>query len=179
MNVAQNKVVTIEYELTDEGGNMLDSSRGHGPLVYLHGAGTILPALEGALADRAPGDSVQATLSPLQAYGPREEHLRQSMPRDRFGSDMEIEVGMQFQGQLDDDEEERVFTVVDVDERQVTIDANHPLAGVTLKFDVKVLEVRNATPEELDHGHPHGPGGAHDHDHDHGHHHEHGPGCSH
>jgi FKBP-type peptidyl-prolyl cis-trans isomerase SlyD len=178
MNVALNKIVTVEYELTDEGGTVLDSSRGHGPLVYLHGAGTILPALEQALEDHAPGDSIQATLAPPDAYGEREEGLLQTMPRERFAADMPIEVGMQFQGQLDDDDEERVFTVIDADQTSVTIDGNHPLAGVTLKFDVQVIDVRDATPEELDHGHPHGPGGAHDHAHgDHAH--EHGPGCHH
>ncbi len=179
MNVASEKVVTIEYELTDGDGQVLDTSRGHGPLSYLHGAGSILPALEGALEGRAPGEHVATTLSPDQGYGEREERLCQVLPRDRFAGAESIEVGMQFQGQLDDDEEPRVFTVTAIDEREVTIDGNHPLAGVTLHFAVEVLEVRDASPDELAHGHPHGPGGAHDHDHDHGHHHEHGPGCNH
>lgn len=184
MNVAPQKVVTIEYELTDSGGEVLDSSKGHGPLSYLHGAGMLLPALEGALADKAPGARVRAVLSPGEGYGERDEDLCQTMPRERFSADAPIEVGMRFQGRLEDGQE-RVFTVVEVSGEAVTIDANHPLAGMTLNFAVEVLEVRDATPDELTHGHAHGPGGAHDHghghghDHGHGHGHRHGPGCEH
>ena len=161
MNVDKNRVVTIDYELTDASGQLIETSKGQGPLSYLHGAGTILPALEDELAGKQPGESVQATLPPDRAYGEREEELRQAVPRDRFQGqgDVEIQVGMQFRGQLGQTGEERVFTVVDVSDQAVTIDGNHPLAGVTLNFAVEVVEVRDATPEEIEHGHPHGPGG--------------------
>jgi FKBP-type peptidyl-prolyl cis-trans isomerase SlyD len=158
MQITDRKVVTLDYTLTDDEGEVLDTSKGDEPLVYLHGTGSIVPGLETALEGKSAGDALQVKVAPAQGYGDRDEELVASIPRDRFPSD-EVVVGMQFEAEGED--ETRVVTVVAVDEQKVTIDANHPLAGVTLSFDVKVLDVRDATLEELTHGHVHGPGGHH------------------
>ncbi|HET9959490.1 MAG TPA: peptidylprolyl isomerase [Polyangiaceae bacterium] len=165
MQIANEKVITIDYTLTDEAGEVLDSSSDDGPLSYLHGFGNIVPGLEAALEGKAKGDSVQVTVAPEEGYGKRDEALVQSLPRNRF-PDGEIEVGMQFHAEAQG--ASRVLTVVAVDEKAVTIDANHPLAGRTLSFDVTVRDVRDATAEELEHGHVHD-GDDHHHDHDHHH----------
>jgi FKBP-type peptidyl-prolyl cis-trans isomerase SlyD len=158
MNVADQKVVSIDYTLTNNAGEVIDSSKGREPLAYLHGAGNIIPGLEKALEGKQSGDSVQAKIPPEEGYGVKDPQLVQAVPRDRFPA-KDISVGMQFQAQGGG--QTRVVTVVGVDPDNVTIDANHPLAGETLNFDVKVVEVRDATPEELSHGHVHGAGGHH------------------
>jgi FKBP-type peptidyl-prolyl cis-trans isomerase SlyD len=161
MHVAKDKVVTIDYTLTGDGGDVLDSSQGGEPLTYLHGAGAMISGLESALEGRNAGDTLKATVSPDQAYGQKDPSLVQPVPRERFSGVPDIRPGMQFtaQGQSGS----RVVTVVAVDDQNVTVDANHPLAGQTLNFDVKIVDVRDATSEELSHGHAHGPGGHHHH----------------
>ena len=159
MNVAKDKVVSIDYTLTGPNGEVLDSSRGREPLPYLHGAGNIIPGLESALEGKAAGDQLVVDVPAEQAYGARDEKLVQPVPRDRFQGVADIKPGMQFQAQTP--QGPRVVTVVGVDDTNVHIDANHPLAGVPLKFDVKVVGVRDASAEELTHGHVHGPGGHH------------------
>lgn len=158
MQISSRKVVTIDYTLTDESGEVLDTSKGQEPLVYLHGAGHIVAGLESALEGKSAGDALQVTVPPDQGYGARDEELVAAIPRERFPAG-EVEVGMQFHAQGNG--ESRIVTVVAVSDKDVTVDANHPLAGVTLSFDVKVLDVRDATVEELSHGHAHGPGGHH------------------
>jgi FKBP-type peptidyl-prolyl cis-trans isomerase SlyD len=171
MQIASEKVITIDYTLTDEAGEVLDSSEQDGPLTYLHGSGNIVPGLEAALEGKSAGDSLKVVVPPADGYGEHDEELVQVLPRDRF-PDGEIEIGMRFQAQSGGGT--RVLTVVALTDQEVTIDANHPLAGRTLSFDVTVREVREATQEELEHGHVHGEHG-HDHgDHDHEHDHEHG-----
>lgn len=160
MQIESRKVVTLEYTLTDEGGDVLDTSKGGEPLVYLHGSGNIIPGLESALAGKGEGESLKVTVSPEDAYGDRDEDLMQTVPKSRFG-DEELEVGMQFQAR--GPEGPVLLTIVRVLADTVTLDANHPLAGKTLSFDVTVLSVRDATLEELTHGHVHGPGGHHHH----------------
>ena len=157
MNIAKDKVVSIDYTLTDSGGQVLDSSQGKEPLNYLHGAGNIIPGLEGALEGKAEGEKVNVQVPPEQAYGPRDERMVQAVPRSAFQGAPDIQPGMQFQAQTNAGA--RLITVVGVQGDQVTIDANHPLAGQTLNFDVNVRGVRDATAEELSHGHVHGPGG--------------------
>jgi len=157
MQVAKDKVVSIDYTLTGPGGDVLDSSQGRGPLVYLHGQGNIIPGLEQALEGKSTGDSLNAVVPPEQAYGPKMPEMVQPVPRSSFSGIDEIKPGMQFQARTP--QGPRVVTVVGVDENSVTVDANHPLAGQTLSFDVKVVEVRDATAEELSHGHAHGAGG--------------------
>ena len=159
MRIAKHTVATIDYTLTDTDQNVIDTSEGGEPLSYIHGTGSIIPGLEDALAGKGPGDTVNVSVPPAQGYGERDDSLLKVVPKDRFETD-EIEVGMQFHTSGDDGHQ--VITVVEVTDENVTVDGNHPLAGMTLNFDVKVIEVRDATKEELDHGHAHGPGG-HDH----------------
>jgi FKBP-type peptidyl-prolyl cis-trans isomerase SlyD len=161
MQVEKNKVVTIDYTLTNPQGQVLDSSQDGQPLSYLHGTGGLIPGLETALEGRSPGDQLQAVVPPEQAYGTRNDALVQAVPRDRFQGVPQVTPGMQFQANTP--QGPRLVTVVAADNEKVTVDANHPLAGVTLHFDVKVVDVRDATAEEVAHGHAHGPGGPHHH----------------
>ena len=157
--VAKDKVVSIDYTLTGTGGEVIDSSQGGEPLTYLHGAGNIIPGLEQALEGKSAGEEINATVAPDQGYGQKNPGLIQPVPRSQFPGVSDIKVGMQFQAQTNHGP--RVVTVVDMNDDTVTVDANHPLAGETLTFAVRVVEVRDATQQELDHGHAHGPGGAH------------------
>jgi FKBP-type peptidyl-prolyl cis-trans isomerase SlyD len=160
MKVAKEKIVAIDYKLTDPAGTVLDSSEEGGPLSYLHGVGGLLPALEVELDGKTEGDSFAVVLAPEDGYGVRDESLRQEVARKEFADVPDLDVGMQFR--VSGDDNLPVFTVVEVGEESVTIDGNHPLADVTLHFDVTVRDVRDATEEEIAHGHSHGPGG-HDH----------------
>lgn len=159
MQIAKDSVVQIDYTLTDTEGKVLDSSRGHEPLAYLHGASNIIPGLENALTGKSAGDGLTVSVPPEQAYGVRHEQMIQDVPRKAFG-DADVKVGMQFQAQ-GQNAGGRLVTVVAVNPDTIRIDANHPLAGQTLNFDVKVVSVRAATPEEITHRHVHGPGGHH------------------
>jgi len=164
MKIAKNKVALIDYILTDNEGEMIDSSEGAGPLAYLHGAGNIVEGLEEALIGKEAGDKVKASVEPAKAYGERHEDMKQDVPKDLFGGVENIEVGMQFQSETD--EGPVLVTVMAISEEMVTVDGNHPLAGVHLNFDVTVREVREPTAEELEHGHVHGEGegeGGHQH----------------
>ena len=161
MQIAKNTVAMIDYTLTDPSGQVIDTSQGRQPLAYLHGASNIIPGLETALEGKGAGESLAVTVPPEQGYGPRDPNLVQPVPRSNFQGISEIKPGMQFQAQTPDGA--RVVTVVNVDPQNVTVDANHPLAGMELKFDVNVVDVRPATTEELAHGHVHGPNG-HNHD---------------
>jgi FKBP-type peptidyl-prolyl cis-trans isomerase SlyD len=158
MLVDADKVVLIHYTLTDDAGEVLDSSAGREPLAYLHGKGNIIPGLENALAGKKVGEKLNVKVEPAQGYGERDEQLVQAVPRQAFESVGEVNPGMQFQAQTPQGET-RIVTVTQVADDLVTVDANHPLAGTHLTFDVEVTEVRDATPEELEHGHVHGPGG--------------------
>jgi len=160
MQVAKHKVVTIDYTLTDDQGTVIDSSQDAEPLAYIQGVGSIIPGLESALEGKSTGENVKVSIPPEEGYGERQDALLQAVPRDRFDVEGEIEVGMRFQTMSE--QGAQVVTVAAVDDENVTIDANHPLAGETLNFDVTVVEVREASAEEIDHGHAHGPGG-HDH----------------
>lgn len=157
MQVADEKVVSIHYTLTDESGTTIDSSRGGEPLEYLHGAGNIVPGLEQALAGKEAGDHLNVDVPPAEAYGDRQEGLLQAVPISAFQGAGEVQPGMRFRAEGPDGS--RIITVAKVEDDQVTVDANHPLAGVTLSFDVEVVEVRNAKAEEIEHGHVHDPQG--------------------
>ena len=154
MQVAKHKVVSIDYTLTDNQGTELDSSRGKVPFAYIHGIGNIIPGLESALEGKEAGDQVNAVIPPDKGYGNRDEDLVQQLSRAQFDTEGDVRVGMQFHAMSEAGP--RVVTVIDVQDDQVTIDGNHPLAGVTLHFDVTVKEVREATGDELSHGHVHG-----------------------
>jgi FKBP-type peptidyl-prolyl cis-trans isomerase SlyD len=157
MQIGNQTVVTIDYTLTDDRGEVLDTSQGEEPLVYIQGTGSMIPGLEEALEGRSAGDSLKLTIPPDRAYGPRDEELVLKVPRAKFPPGAEITVGMIVQAQGTGGSHD--VTVVAVDDKIVTVDANHRLAGMTLSFDVKVLEVRPATADELKHGHVHGKGG--------------------
>lgn len=157
MQIAKDKVVAIDYTLKGPDGDVLDSSEGREPLSYIHGTGNIIPGLEKALEGKAKGDSVEVTVEPAEAYGERNEALIQEVSKGLFEGVDKIEPGMQFQAMSDSGP--RLITVKAVDGDQVTIDGNHPLAGVTLDFNVNVVDVRDAEKEELEHGHVHGPEG--------------------
>jgi FKBP-type peptidyl-prolyl cis-trans isomerase SlyD len=157
MQIADKKAVTFHYSVKDDEGNVIDSSDGGDPLVYLHGAGNIVPGLEKALEGKQAGDEVKAKVSPEEGYGMRDESNVRNVPRRKLQG--KIEPGMRVR--LQTDEGPAVATITAVRGDYVTVDANHPLAGMTLHFEVKVTEVRDATAEEMEHGHVHGPGGHH------------------
>lgn len=158
MTIKINSVVTIHYELKDSDGEVLDSSTGQEPLVYLHGASNIIVGLEEQLEGKQIGDQVVARVSPEKGYGLPVEALIQQVPMAAFGDEIKnIEVGMRFQA---DTEQGPVPVVVTaIEEGMVTVDGNHPLAGKELHFDVSITAVRDASAEEIEHGHVHGPGG--------------------
>jgi len=160
MKNTENPVVSIHYTLTNKAGEKLDSSIGAEPLTYLHGAGNIIPGLENALADKTVGDKLTVTIEPEDAYGERNEEHIQTVPRDMFQGIDNIEVGMQFQA--DSSNGPAVVTITAVEDDQVSIDGNHPLAGEQLTFDVEVMDIRPATETEMEHGHIHGAGCNHD-----------------
>ncbi|MDY6957389.1 MAG: peptidylprolyl isomerase [Pseudomonadota bacterium] len=160
MQIADNTVVVIDYSVTTPEGNLIDSSSQSGePLTYLHGAGNIVPGLEQALAGRSAGDSFNVSVPPEQGYGERHDELIQVVHRDQFVGIERMEIGMQFQTEAEG--EVHIVTVTGLEGDQVVVDANHPLAGETLVFDITVREVRPATEEEITHGHVHGSGGHH------------------
>lgn len=157
MQIAPNAVVGIDYTLTDDQGTVLDSSEGAQPLYFIQGVGQIIPGLEEALEGKASGAAFDVRIPPEKGYGERQDNMVQRVPRDRFPSDQEVAEGMQFHAKTP--QGPVAVTVTKVDAEAVTVDANHPLAGQHLNFKVEVKEVREATAEELDHGHVHGPGG--------------------
>ncbi len=154
MQIEKDRIVSIGYKLTDDNGKLIEqSSEGKG-LNYLHGSGNIIPGLERELEGRKQGEELSVTIPPDQAYGQRNDELVQQVPRSAFDSLDKLDIGMRVQAQ---DSNGRVITlkVVDIQNDQVTVDGNHPLAGQNLHFDIRVLDVREATSEEIDHGHPH------------------------
>lgn len=160
MKIAENCVVSIHYRLTDDEGEELDSSAGGDPLIYLHGGDNIIPGLEGALEGRGVGDQLDVTVQPEDAYGPVDPELVQAVPRGTFKGVDKLEPGMQFQMKSPEGHVQMV-TVQEVKGQEVTIDANHPLAGQVLHFSITVEAVRAATAEEIDHGHVHDGHGHH------------------
>jgi FKBP-type peptidyl-prolyl cis-trans isomerase SlyD len=158
MSIKDNSAVSFHYSLTDDEGQQLDSSAGKEPLAYLHGAGNIIPGLENALTGKAVGDSMTVAVSAAEGYGEVQQELIQDVPRTSFQGIEQIEVGMQFEAQTGQGGTVPV-TVTAVTDETVTVDGNHPLAGKNLNFDVSIEAVRDATAEELEHGHVHGPGG--------------------
>ncbi len=157
MQITNNKVVQMHYKLTDDQGNVIDSSEGREPLSYLQGAGNIIPGLERQMEGKAAGDKFKAVVEPAEGYGEYDESLMQVVPKSGFQGDMEPEVGMQVQ--VGTQQGTTIASIAKIEGEEVTLDMNHPLAGMRLNFDVEVVDVRDATEEELAHGHVHGPGG--------------------
>lgn len=156
MQVADNMAVSIHYTLTNDEGEVLDSSIGDEALVYLHGMGNIISGLEKALHGKAVGDKFNVRLAPEDAYGEQHDDMIQVISREMFDGIDEVEVGMQFHADVSSGP--GVVTVVKVDGDEITIDGNHPMAGMALTFDVEVIDIRPATAEETSHGHIHGAG---------------------
>lgn len=154
MNIEDKRAVSIHYTLTNEQGETLDSSKGQDPLRYLHGASNIIPGLENALVGKTTGDKVSVTVQPKDAYGEINPEMIQIVPREAFEGIDDIQAGMQFQASGPDGQSQ-VVTIKAVGEEGVTVDGNHPLAGQVLNFDVTIEDVRDATDEEIAHGHIH------------------------
>ena len=153
MQVGKDKVVEIDYTLKDENGDVLDSSEGRQPLSYIQGIGNLIPGVESALEGKSSGEKVEITVPPETGYGVRDDSLVLSVQRDKFSEVEDLQEGVRFRMETPDGP--MIFTVVRFDETEVLVDGNHPLAGMTLNFDITIQSVREATPEELDHGHVH------------------------
>lgn len=150
MNISENSVVSIDYTLSDDKGVVLDTTKDDELFSYLHGAGMIIQGLEKSLEGHAKGDTLAVTIEPADGYGEVSHELIQHVPKEHFDSIPNLEVGMELE--VSAAEMTHVVTVTEVGENDVTIDGNHPLAGVTLHFDVEVVDIREATAEEIKEG---------------------------
>jgi FKBP-type peptidyl-prolyl cis-trans isomerase SlyD len=159
LDISADKVVTIHYTLKDDAGTVIDSSAGGDPLAYIQGHGNLVAGLEKALEGKPDGANVAVSVTPEEGYGKYESGLIQRVPKRTLQGSGEVRKGMQFQARTP--EGMRLFTVTGIVGDMVTLDGNHPLADKTLHFDVQVVGVREATAEELEHGHVHGAGGHH------------------
>ena len=157
MQIADQCVALFHYTLTNDAGDVIDSSSGNEPMAYLHGVGNIVVGLEKAMTGKQSGDKFEVVVAPEEGYGQRNESLVQTVPRSMFQGVDEITVGMRFQAQSDHGPVSVIVT--EVTDENVTVDGNHALAGQSLNFAIEVTEVRAASAEELEHGHVHGPGG--------------------
>lgn len=156
-------VVTFHYTLTNGQGETLDSSRGTEPLSYLEGVKQIIPGLESQIKDLAVGAQKKVHVKATDAYGTYDDSMIVTVPRTEFKEVEDLEVGDQFQADTSGNGDMRIFTVLEVTDATVKMDGNHPLAGQDLFFDVEIVDRRDATEEELTHGHAHGPDGHHHH----------------
>tara|TARA_B110000037_G_scaffold220436_1_gene288369 strand:+ start:971 stop:1453 length:483 start_codon:yes stop_codon:yes gene_type:complete len=157
MNIEKDSVIQMHYKLTNGEGMLLDSSEGREPLTYLHGKGMLIPGLENQLEGKTIGDKFKADIKADEAYGQRQNEMIHVVPKTNFKGDGELKAGLQIQ--IDTDQGKQMAIVTEVVGENVTVDMNHPLAGMDLSFDVEVIEIRKATDEEISHGHVHGPGG--------------------
>ena len=159
MTITTGSVVLFDYTLTDDDKEIIDSSKDGGPLAYLHGEGQIVKGLEKAMEGRKAGDSFQISVTPEEGYGLPDPDKIAVVNADQIEGGEELEEGMQLEASHGD--EEQVVVVTKIEGKDVTLDGNHPLAGMNLHFDITIREVRKATAEEIEHGHVHGPGGHH------------------
>ncbi len=159
--IEDNRVVALSYTLTDADGAVLDRANETDPLLYLHGHENIVPGLEEALAGREVGDRFEVQLAPEEAFGHRVADAERIVPRDAFPEELELTPGLELA--LEEDGDLIPFWIKRADGDRVTIDLNHPFAGRTVRFAGEVLTVREATADELEHGHPHGPDGHEEH----------------
>ena len=157
MEIAKNSVVTLNYTLKNGEGTLLDTSDGREPMVYLHGVGGLIPGLEKELNGKSKGAKMNVVVKPEDGYGSRRDDLLKIVSKDGFQGEEEMQVGMQVQ--LDTEHGPAIALISKIEENDVTLDLNHPLADMTLHFDVSIEDVREATEEEISHGHVHGPGG--------------------
>ncbi|PHM38916.1 FKBP-type peptidyl-prolyl cis-trans isomerase [Xenorhabdus mauleonii] len=175
MKVAKDVVVSLAYQVRTEDGVLVDESPVSAPLDYLHGRGSLISGLEKALEGREAGERFDVSVEAGDAYGQYDENLVQRAPKDVFVGVDDIQVGMRFLADTDQGPIPVEITAIEGDE--VVVDANHMLAGQDLKFNVEIVAIREATEEELEHGHVHGQGGEHDHHHEHDEHGCCGGGC--
>jgi FKBP-type peptidyl-prolyl cis-trans isomerase SlyD len=161
MPITQDSVVTIHYTLKNDAGEIIDSSASGEPLAYLHGHGNLVPGLERELAGKSTGDKLSVKVAAADGYGEHDDRLVQRIPRRSLRGISNVSVGMRLHAQTE--EGPRAVTVTHIAGDMVTIDANHPLAGMDLNFEIEITDVRSATEEELSHGHVHGPDGGHHH----------------
>ena len=156
MKIGEKKVGIIHYTLNDDKGETLDSSEGKPPLAYIHGMKNLIPGMEKGLEGKEPGEKIHIVVLPEEAYGIRDNNLVNEVPLANFPEKEQAKVGVQFQAKTP--EGVKIATVIKVEGETVTVDFNHQLAGETLHFDVEIVEVRDASEEELAHGHAHGEG---------------------
>ncbi len=157
MIIESKKVVTLNYTLKNDAGDVLDTSDGQGPLAYIHGVGMMIPGLETELSGKTVGDKLNVAVPSEGAYGSRDEGLVQKVPLTQFDQPEQVIPGNQFE--INGPQGPMLATIQSVEDDNVTVDLNHPLADMTLHFDVEIVEIRDATEEELSHGHVHGKGG--------------------
>lgn len=157
MKISNNTVVVMHYAVSDSEDTLIDSSYDDEPMSIIHGSGYLIPGLEDALTDHQVGDKFEVAVDSEQAYGKRHDEYVQTVPKNLFEGIDELAVGTQLRAATDDGEQ--TVIVIDVQDDEITVDGNHPLAGIDLKFDVEILEVRQATEDELAHGHAHSEGG--------------------
>ena len=155
--ITKDTAVKFNYILKDDDGKILDQSQEGQPLGYLHGHNNIIPGLEQQLEGKSAGETLTAIVEPADGYGDYQEQAVQQVPRDTFQGVEDIQPGMQFQSEAGG--QVMLVTVTEVNDKEVTVDANHPLAGKRLTFEVEIQEVRAATEDEINHGHAHGVGG--------------------
>lgn len=158
MPIAQNKIVTFNYTLKDDTGNVLDSTDGSTPFSFLSGNGQILPKLENAMDGMLVGSKKNVKISAPDAYGTYNENAVQQVDRTNFPENADLQPGMQFVANSPEGNQ-MPFIISEVQENNIKIDFNHPLAGKNLEFDVELIDIRDATAEEIAHGHAHGAGG--------------------
>lgn len=156
MQIADNHVVTLHYSVKTQTGDLIDESQSEEPLAFIQGSHFMIAGLEDALYGKQKGEKFEITIEPEQAYGHRQDNLVQEVPASMFEG-MDIEVGMSFRATTDQGEQSVI--IIDKDDEHVVVDGNHPLSSMTLTFDVSIEDVREASAEELEHGHVHGAGG--------------------
>jgi len=158
MAFEKNQVVSFNYKVQSEKGEVIDESKPGQPLSFLAGNGHVLPKVEETLNGMLLNAKKTITLEPEDAYGLFSEEFIRPAARDSFPEDLELKEGMEFMANLEDGST-KPFIIKEINDDQITCDFNHPLAGYTLVFDLELIEVRDAAPEEIEHGHAHGPGG--------------------
>jgi FKBP-type peptidyl-prolyl cis-trans isomerase SlyD len=160
--IKKNSIVTIDYQLRKGDGTALDRSEPGDPMVYLHGADNLVPGLERALEGKTVGEHLNVVVAPEDGYGPKRKTKPQPVLRSDFPKDAHVEVGVSFVTEGPDGKATPIW-ITKIQGKTVYVDTNHPLAGETLHFEVEIKAIREATEEELAHGHPHGPDGHHHH----------------
>ena len=154
MSITKNSVVSIHYTLKNDNGDIIDKSEENNPLSFIFGIGSIIAGLEKELLGKVVGDNFDTRIDPKEGYGERRDELIQVVPKQDLGDIEDLQEGMQLQGQSENGDV-MIFTVAKVDGDNSTLDANHPLAGGARNCSVEVVAIREATQEELDHGHVH------------------------